>query len=132
MLRERLQLPETKTFEEYVDVDNEVQAHEELTEEVCIVISNWSFITKYLVFNCFIPGKSMKRQYRFSAITANYSGSREKRSSEVLLYEYWITFYRFLLSYMMLKTVTLIPKSTFSAKWSEESNRPAAYGKKNP
>ena len=40
VLRERLHLPETKTFEEYVDVDNEVQAHEELTEEVCIVITN--------------------------------------------------------------------------------------------
>ena len=39
----RLHLPETMTFEEYLGIDNEVQAHEELTEEVCIVISNILF-----------------------------------------------------------------------------------------
>ena len=33
VLRERLRLPETMTFEDYVNVDNDVQAHEELTEE---------------------------------------------------------------------------------------------------
>ena len=33
VLHERLHLPETMTFEDYVDVDNELHAHEELTEE---------------------------------------------------------------------------------------------------
>ena len=33
VLRERLHLPEARTFKEYVDVDNEVQAHEEFTED---------------------------------------------------------------------------------------------------
>ena len=33
VLRERLHLPETMTFEDYVDIDNALHAHEELTEE---------------------------------------------------------------------------------------------------
>ena len=32
ILRERLQLPESMTFEDYVRVDDDVQAHEEITE----------------------------------------------------------------------------------------------------
>ena len=36
VLRERLLLPESMTFDDYVDVDKDVQAHEELTEEELI------------------------------------------------------------------------------------------------
>ena len=48
-----------------------------------IMISNRSFITCLLFCHYW---ESMKRLQRISAISAKYSGSREIRSSEVLLY----------------------------------------------
>ena len=57
VLREQIHLPETMTFEDYVYVDNELHAHEELTEEdilaslqVCksAVFLNMSTITRHL------------------------------------------------------------------------------------
>ena len=75
-------------------------------------ISNRSFITCLLFCHYW---ESMKRLQRISAISAKYSGSREIRSSEVLLYYHCLSLilasYQ---KYISLRTILYTPRFILS------------------